>query len=201
MSFINVPCREIWCKIVYYGPGLCGKTTNLRWIHARAAPAQKGRLVELATSTDRTLYFDFMPLELGTIGAFKVRLQLYTVPGQVHYDATRKLVLKGADGVVFVADSQESRKEANVVSLENLRENLDEQGRCLDRLPFVIQYNKRDLDGIMPLDELRALLNPTGVPDFEGRAASGGGVFDTLKTVSRQVIVELRRAYDAKRAG
>src|ERR1051325_9203927 len=149
MTFINYASRESNCKIVYYGPGLCGKTTNLQYIFDSTAPASKGKLISLATETDRTLFFDFMPLELGTVRGFKTRFHLYTVPGQVFYDASRKLILKGVDGVVFVADSQEGRMDANQESVENLRTNPQEQGYSLDKIPYVIQYNKRDLPGVV----------------------------------------------------
>src|SRR5215216_5464563 len=181
MTFINYASREINCKIVYYGPGLCGKTTNLQYIFDKTNPAAKGKLISLATETDRTLFFDFLPLELGTVRGFKTRFHLYTVPGQVFYDASRKLILKGVDGVVFVADSQIGRIEANLESLENLRTNLSEQGYQLDKLPYVIQYNKRDLPEVASMEELKQLLNPTNVPEFEGVARTGVGVFDTLK--------------------
>jgi signal recognition particle receptor subunit beta len=193
MSFINYLSREINCKIVYYGPGLCGKTTNLQYIYTKTNPEAKGKMISLATETERTLFFDFLPLALGEIRGFKTRFHLYTVPGQVFYDASRKLILKGVDGVVFVADSQIARMEANVESLENLRTNLAEQGYSLDKLPYVIQYNKRDMPGIAPVDELRAMLNPTGVPDFEGIASSGQGVFDTLKAVAKLVLGALKK--------
>ena len=177
MSFINYASREINCKIVYYGPGLCGKTTNLQYIFNKTAEEAKGKMISLATETERTLFFDFLPLELGEIRGFKTRFHLYTVPGQVFYDASRKLILKGVDGVVYVADSQEERMDANIESLDNLRNNLEEQGYDLDRLPFVIQYNKRDLSYIVPVEELRRELNPTGVPDFGACAMTGEGVF------------------------
>ncbi len=193
MTFINYASREINCKIVYYGPGLCGKTTNLQWIYDKTNPNAKGKLISLATETDRTLFFDFLPLELGTVRGFKTRFHLYTVPGQVFYDASRKLILKGVDGVGFVADSQIERTEANIESLENLRSNLEEQGYSLDRIPYVVQYNKRDLPNSAPLDELRKLLNPTNVPDFEAVATKGMGVFETLKAVARLVLTELKR--------
>src|SRR6266498_4148571 len=154
MTFINYASREINCKIVYYGPGLCGKTTNLQHIFESTAPQARGKLISLATETDRTLFFDFMPLELGTVRGFKTRFHLYTVPGQVFYDASRKLILKGVDGVVFVADSQIGRIEANQESVENLRTNLAEQGYSLDKLPYVVQLNKRDLPNAAPIDEL-----------------------------------------------
>jgi mutual gliding-motility protein MglA len=155
MSFINYSSREINCKIVYYGPGLCGKTTNLQYIYNKTNPDAKGKMISLATETERTLFFDFLPLALGEIRGFKTRFHLYTVPGQVFYDASRKLILKGVDGVVFVADSQIERMEANIESLENLRTNLAEQGYDLDKLPYVVQYNKRDLPNAAPLEELR----------------------------------------------
>lgn len=193
MSFINYMAREINCKIVYYGPGLCGKTTNLQYIYERSNPESKGKMISLATETERTLFFDFLPLSLGEIRGFKTRFHLYTVPGQVFYDASRKLILKGVDGVIFVADSQLERMEANLESVENLRTNLDEQGYDLDALPYVIQYNKRDLPNAVDVEELRAELNPTGVPDFEAQARTGEGVFDTLKAVSKLVLTELKR--------
>jgi len=193
MSFINYASREINCKIVYYGPGLCGKTTNLQYIFQKTNPDIRGKMISLATETERTLFFDFLPLALGNIRGFKVRFHLYTVPGQVFYDASRKLILKGVDGVVFVADSQVERMEANVESIENLRINLQEQGYDLDKLPYVIQYNKRDLPNVAPLQEMRGLLNTKGVPDFEAVAPIGTGVFDTLKAVARLVLIELRR--------
>jgi signal recognition particle receptor subunit beta len=193
MSFINYMAREINCKIVYYGPGLCGKTTNLQYIYEKTNPAAKGKMISLATETERTLFFDFLPLALGEIRGFKTRFHLYTVPGQVFYDASRKLILKGVDGVIFVADSQIERLEANQESVDNLRTNLAEQGYALERLPYVMQYNKRDLPNIVAVDELRELLNPMGVPEFEGCARTGLGVFDTLKAVSKQVLNELKR--------
>jgi mutual gliding-motility protein MglA len=193
MSFINYMAREINCKIVYYGPGLCGKTTNLQFIYERTNPDAKGKMISLATETERTLFFDFLPLSLGEIRGFKTRFHLYTVPGQVFYDASRKLILKGVDGVIFVADSQVERLEANQESVENLRTNLAEQGYDLDKLPYVVQYNKRDLPNVMEVEELRRQLNPTGVPDFEAQARTGEGVFDTLRAVSKLVLSELRR--------
>src|SRR5512133_47944 len=180
MSFINYASREINCKIVYYGPGLCGKTTNLQYIYQKTAADAKGKMISLATETERTLFFDFLPLALGEIRGFKTRFHLYTVPGQVFYDASRKLILKGVDGVVFVADSQEERMEANVESVENLRINLAEQGYNLDKLPYIIQYNKRDLPNVTPLEDLRRELNTRDVPDFEACAHTGEGVFETL---------------------
>jgi mutual gliding-motility protein MglA len=193
MSFINYMAREINCKIVYYGPGLCGKTTNLQHIYERTNPDAKGKMISLATETERTLFFDFLPLSLGEIRGFKTRFHLYTVPGQVFYDASRKLILKGVDGVIFVADSQLERLEANQESVENLRTNLNEQGYDLDKVPYVVQYNKRDLPNALSVEELRPVLNPTGVPDFEAVARTGEGVFETLKAISKLVLTELRR--------
>ena len=193
MTFINYASREINCKIVYYGPGLCGKTTNLQHIFESTAPQARGKLISLATETDRTLFFDFMPLELGTVRGFKTRFHLYTVPGQVFYDASRKLILKGVDGVVFVADSQEERMDANVESLYNLEENLQTQGYDLMKLPYVLQLNKRDLPNIIPADELAAELRRKEEPVVEAVASSGAGVFDTLKAVAKQVLTELRK--------
>jgi signal recognition particle receptor subunit beta len=193
MSFINYASREINCKIVYYGPGLCGKTTNLQFIYSKTAPEAKGKMISLATETERTLFFDFLPLALGEIKGFKTRFHLYTVPGQVFYDASRKLILKGVDGVVFVADSQEERMDANIESLDNLQINLKEQGYELDRLPFVIQYNKRDLPNRVSLEEMRQELNLTGVPDFEACATTGEGVFETLKAVAKLILIDLKK--------
>jgi signal recognition particle receptor subunit beta len=193
MSFINYSSREINCKIVYYGPGLCGKTTNLQYIYSRTSPDSKGKMISLATETERTLFFDFLPLSLGEIRGFKTRFHLYTVPGQVFYDASRKLILKGVDGVVFVVDSQIERMEANLESLENLRYNLQEQGYDLDKIPYVIQYNKRDLPNVASVEELRSLTNKTNVPDYEAIATTGDGVFDTLKSVAKLVLTELKR--------
>lgn len=195
MSFINYSSREINCKIVYYGPGLCGKTTNLQYIYRRTTPEQKGKLISLATETERTLFFDFLPLSLGDIKGFRVRFHLYTVPGQVFYAASRKLILKGVDGVVFVADSQIERMEANIESLEDLRINLAEQGYELEKLPFTIQYNKRDLPNVAPIEEMNTLLNPNGIQWFEGVAMTGQGVFETLKNVAKQVLFELKKNY------
>lgn len=195
MSFINYSAREINCKIVYYGPGLCGKTTNLQYIYARTAPAAKGKMISLATETERTLFFDFLPLSLGEIRGFRTRFHLYTVPGQVFYEASRKLILKGVDGVVFVADSQIERTEANIESFENLELNLIEQGYELEKIPYVVQYNKRDLPNVAPVEELRDLCNPQNVPEFEAVATTGYGVFDTLKAVAKLVLTELRRGH------
>jgi signal recognition particle receptor subunit beta len=194
MSFINYSSREINCKIVYYGPGLCGKTTNLQYVYAKTNPEAKGKMISLATETERTLFFDFLPLSLGEIRGFKTRFHLYTVPGQVFYDASRKLILKGVDGVVFVADSQIERMEANLESVENLRVNLAEQGYDLDRVPYVIQYNKRDLPNIATVEELHRLVNPRNVPEYQAVAPTGVGVFDTLKAVAKLVLTELKKS-------
>lgn len=194
MTFINYASREINCKIVYYGPGLGGKTTNLQYIYDSTAPQAKGKLISLATETDRTLFFDFMPLELGTVRGFKTRFHLYTVPGQVYYDASRKLILKGVDGVVFVADSQEERMDANIEALYNLEENLQTQGYDLQQVPYVLQLNKRDLPNVISVDELAGELQRKNEPVFEAVAAQGTGVFDTLKAVAKQVLTELRKS-------
>ncbi len=193
MTFINYAAREINCKIVYYGPGLGGKTTNLKWIYGKSNPTSRGKLISLATETDRTLFFDFLPLDLGTIRGFKTRFHLYTVPGQVFYDASRKLILKGVDGVVFVADSQAARMEANLESLKNLQANLRDQGYDLGKVPYVLQLNKRDTASAMPLEEMRKTLAVRGEPVFEAIAQNGTGVFDTLKAIARMVLVELRK--------
>src|SRR5258705_10550886 len=187
MSFINYSSREINCKIVYYGPRLCGKTTNLQYIYNKTNPEAKGKMISLATETERTLFFDFLPLSLGEIRGFRTRFHLYTVPGQVFYDASRKLILKGVDGVVFVADSQMERMEANIESLDNLRTNLAEQGYDLDKLPYVVQFNKRDLPNSAPMSELQEVLNPTNVASYEAVATKGAGGFDTLKAVAKLV--------------
>ncbi len=193
MSFINYASREINCKIVYYGPGLCGKTTNLQLIYNKTAEESKGKMISLATETERTLFFDFLPLALGEIRGFKTRFHLYTVPGQVFYDASRKLILKGVDGVVFVADSQEERFDANIESLENLKDNLEEQGFDIEKIPFVIQYNKRDLPNVSSVEELSSLLNPRRVPELEACAMTGEGVFETLKAVAKLVLNDLKK--------
>ena len=193
MSFINYSSREINCKIVYYGPGLCGKTTNLQSIYQRMNPEARGKMISLATETERTLFFDFLPLSLGEIRGFKTRFHLYTVPGQVFYDASRRLILRGVDGVVFCADSQLTRADANEESMENLRVNLREQGYDPDRVPLVIQYNKRDAPNVASLAELHALLNRRNVPEFEASATTGSGVFETLKAVIKLVLIDLKR--------
>ncbi len=191
MSMINYASREINCKIVYYGPGLGGKTTNLQYIYNKVAPNTRGKLISLATETERTLFFDFLPVDLGTIRGFKTRFHLYTVPGQVYYNASRKLILKGVDGVVFVADSQVERLDANIEAMHNLYENLAEYGYDLRLIPFVIQYNKRDLPNVSPVNELNQHLNPDHVPAYEAVATTGIGVFDTLKAIAKLVIKSL----------
>ncbi len=193
MTFINYASREINCKLVYYGPGLCGKTTNIQYIYEKSVPNSKGKLISLATETDRTLFFDFLPLNLGSIRGFKVRFHLYTVPGQVFYDASRKLILKGVDGVVFVADSQPMRMDANVESVRNLERNLKDQGYDLKTIPYVLQCNKRDMPNATPLEEMTRLLQVKGEPVFEAVATTGVGVFDTLKALAKLVLVELKK--------
>ena len=178
---------------MYYGPGLCGKTTNLQFIYNKTNPDAKGKMISLATETERTLFFDFLPLALGKIRGFQTRFHLYTVPGQVFYDASRKLILKGVDGVVFVADSQIERMEANLESLDNLRVNLREQGYELEKIPCIIQYNKRDLPNAAPLDEMKRQLNPGSLSEFEAVARKGTGVFETLKAAAKGVLSDLRR--------
>jgi mutual gliding-motility protein MglA len=193
MTFINYASREINCKIVYYGPGLCGKTTNIQYIYDRTNPGAKGKLISLATETDRTLFFDFLPLDLGSVKGFKVRFHLYTVPGQVFYDASRKLILKGVDGVIFVADSQNERMEANEESVYNLKMNLKEQGYDLQAIPYVLQLNKRDLPNVATVEEMVQKLQQKQEPVFEAVASKGVGVFETLKAVARQALNDLRK--------
>ena len=193
MSFINFAAREINCKIVYYGAGLGGKTTNLQYIFDKTNEKQKGKMISLATETDRTLFFDFLPLDLGTVRGFKTRFHLYTVPGQVFYDASRKLILRGVDGVVFVADSQEERMDANVEAIDNLADNLKEHGYDFGKIPYVLQLNKRDMPTALPVDDLKKQLVRRGEPTFEAVAPVGTGVFETLKEVARQVLVELKK--------
>ncbi len=193
MSIVNYSTREITCKIVYYGPGRSGKTSNLHYIYQQVPSDRKGTMVSLATQTDRTLFFDFLPLDLGSISGFTTKFQLYTVPGQVYYQATRKLVLQGADGVVFVADSQRRQFDENVESLQDLHANLAEHGLDPREVPLVLQYNKRDLPSelILPVPELRDALNFRDVPDFEADALHGAGVFETLKGISELVLRRL----------
>jgi signal recognition particle receptor subunit beta len=191
MSMINYASREINCKIVYYGTGLGGKTTNLEYVYSKVNPETKGKMISLATETERTLFFDFLPIDLGEVRGFKTRFHLYTVPGQVYYNASRRLILKGVDGIIFIADSQRKRAEANIEAMHNLYENLESYGYDLETIPFAIQYNKRDMPEVSPLEEMRAQLNPMGVPDFEGVAIEGTGVFETLKAVSKAVVKNL----------
>ena len=192
MSFINFAAREINCKIVYYGAGLGGKTTNLQVIYQKTADQQKGKMISLATETERTLFFDFLPLDLGSVRGFKTRIHLYTVPGQVFYDASRKLILRGVDGIVFVADSQEQRMDANVAALENLMSNLREHGYDFHKIPYVLQLNKRDLPNILPVDLLSTELRKKNEPIVEAVAFQGVGVFETLKEIAKQVLTELK---------
>ncbi len=194
MSFVNRMSKEINCKIVYYGAGLCGKTANLNYVFAATKPESRGKMISLETETERTLFFDFLPLDLGKIGEYKVRFHLYTVPGQVFYDASRKLILKGADGIVFVADSQEARAEANIESLENLEQNLGAYNNSLKAMPHVIQYNKRDMPGVLSLDELRSTLNLNKAPEYEAVAKTGAGVFETLKGLAKLVLNNLAKS-------
>ena len=193
MPFINFPAREINCKLVYYGPGLGGKTANLQWIYDHTGSTQKGKMISLATETDRTLFFDFLPIDLGTVRGFKTRIHLYTVPGQVFYEASRKLILKGADGVVFVADSQEERLDANLETLENLREHLKEHKLDFQTIPYVLQLNKRDLPGVLSVAELTKHLQVKGEPILEAVAVTGQGVFETLGEVAKLVLAELKK--------
>ena len=193
LSFINFAAREINCKIVYYGAGLGGKTTNLQYIFDKTGEKQKGKMISLATETDRTLFFDFLPLDLGTVRGFKTRFHLYTVPGQVFYDASRKLILRGVDGVVFVADSQGERMDANMEALENLQDNLKEHGYDFTKIPYVLQLNKRDLPNALPIDDLKRELIRRTEPIFEAVAFQGKGVFETLKEIARQVLIELKK--------
>ena len=193
MSFINFAAREINCKIVYYGAGLGGKTTNLQFIFDKTTDKQKSKMISLATETDRTLFFDFLPLDLGTVRGFKTRFHLYTVPGQVFYDASRKLILKGVDGVIFVADSQVERMDANVEAIENLQTNLKSQGYDLMNIPYVLQLNKRDLPNVESVEEMKRLLMKKNEPVFEAVAAKGPGVFETLKGVAKLVLSELTK--------
>lgn len=194
MVSINYSAREVCCKIVYYGPGLSGKTTNLQYVHSKVPQNTRGKLISLATEADRTLYFDFLPLNIGSINGLTAKFQLYTVPGQVYYNATRKLVLRGVDGVVFVADSQRDKMDDNLESLSNLEDNLAEYGYDINTLPIVIQYNKRDLPGVLTVEELNARLNPRGYPTFEASATIGNGVFDTLKLIIKLVLDKAKRS-------
>ena len=193
VSSVNLYAKEISLKIVYYGPGLGGKTSSLQYIHRAIKPDARGQLVSLSTGVDRTLYFDFLPVKLPKLRGYTIRVQLYTVPGQVHYNSTRKLVLTGADGIVFVADSQRARREANVESIQNLQDNLREQGLALERMPHLLQYNKRDMPELLPVAELDGALNPHRAPAFETSATTGQGVFEALKSITTLVLSDLRR--------
>lgn len=193
MPVVNSQAREVAFKIVYYGPGLGGKTTSLQHVHATSKPEHRGKMVSLATPVDRTLYFDFLPLRVPDFKDLTVRLQLFTVPGQVYYNATRKLVLTGADGIIFVADSQRSRVEANLESLRNLQENLEEQGRSLDEMPHVLQYNKRDLAELVPIEEMEQRLNLQAAPSFASVASSGEGVYEALEAITRAVVEDFEK--------
>lgn len=192
MSFVNLNTKEIHCKIVYYGPSLSGKTTNMQWIYQEIQGQSKSELFTLPTSTERTLFFDFLPVEIGIIRGYKLRFHLYTVPGQVIYEASRRLILKGLDGVIFVADSQAERMEENIASMQSLQKNLSQQGVDIKKVPTVIQYNKRDLPSAENLRELKIKLNKYGFPDFEAQAHIGVGVFESLKTVSKSIIASLK---------
>jgi signal recognition particle receptor subunit beta len=198
MPLVNYSTREITCKIIYYGAGRCGKTSNLQYVHAFVPPNRKGAMVSLATETDRTRFFDFLPLDLGLVSGFRTRVQLYTVPGQVYYNATRKLVLRGADGIVFVVDSQRERLDENLESFRNLHENLLDEGVNPREVPLVLQYNKRDLPGVMPIDELEDAFNFRELPAYPAVAVEGDGVFSTLKSVSTNVLQGLSRRFRAQ---
>lgn len=192
MSFVNYHTKEINCKIVYYGPGLGGKTTNIQYIYQKTSSQNKGQMITLNTENERTLFFDFLPLDLGEIRGFKTRFHLYTVPGQVFYEASRKLILRGVDGLVFVADSQVERMEANLESFQGLEKNLLEQGYDLAKVPMVMQWNKRDLPNIVPVEDLQMQLNKRKNPTFEAIASQGHGVFETLKMVSKSVLLNIK---------
>jgi signal recognition particle receptor subunit beta len=198
MAVINYSKKEISAKIVYYGPSLCGKTTNIQSIYASIKPDQKGKLVSLATEADRTLFFDFLPIEIANIRGFKTRLHFYTVPGQVYYNSTRRAVLTGVDGLVFVADSQRDKMEENIESLNNLEENLNYYGKSLKTIPLVIQYNKRDLPDVTPVSEMEQILNPYGYPSFEAVATTGEGVLETLTKVTKMVLQHIEMGTSGK---
>ena len=193
MALVDFASREIHCKIVYYGPGLCGKTKNLQVLHERTMPSRRGQLISLATPLERTLFFDFLPLDVGSLRGFQTRLHLYTVPGQVFYDAARRAILRGTDGIVFVADSQEARLAANEESVRNLEKNLREQDLEISEIPYVLQLNKRDLPSALPSDDLRRRLSIKNEPVFEAVAVTGQGVFETLKGIAREVLLDLRK--------
>lgn len=192
MSFVNYHTKEINCKIVYYGPGLGGKTTNIQYIYQKTSAQNKGQMVTLNTENERTLFFDFLPLDLGEIRGFKTRFHLYTVPGQVFYEASRKLILRGVDGLVFVADSQVERMEANLESYHGLEKNLTDQGYDISKVPMIMQWNKRDLPNIVPVEDLQFQINKRKFPAFEASAVTGKGVFETLKMVSKSVLLNIK---------
>lgn len=192
MSFVNYHTKEVNCKIVYYGPGLGGKTTNIQEVYKRTSGETRGKMVTLDTENERTLFFDFLPLDLGEIRGFKTRFHLYTVPGQVFYEASRKLILRGVDGIIFVADSQVERMEANIESLNGMVKNLTEQGYEIDRVPIVMQWNKRDLPNVSSQTDLQRQLNKWDVPSFDAAALNGEGVFETLKMMSKLVLMNLK---------
>lgn len=192
MSFVNYHTKEINCKIVYYGPGLGGKTTNIQYVYQKTAAGNKGEMITLNTENERTLFFDFLPLDIGSIRGFKTRFHLYTVPGQVFYEASRKLILRGVDGVVFVADSQVDKMEANIESFEGLKKNLVDQGHDIDNIPIVLQWNKRDLPNIAPIENLESKLNKLDFPSFSASAIKGEGVFETLKMISKLVLLNIK---------
>ncbi len=192
MSFVNYVTKEVNCKIVYYGPGLGGKTTNIQYVYQKTSGENRGNMIALNTENERTLFFDFLPLELGEIRGFKTRFHLYTVPGQVFYEASRKLILRGVDGIVFVADSQVEKMEANLESLKSLEKNLIEQGYDIEKMPIVLQWNKRDLPNVMSVSDLSKSLNKWKSPEFEACAVKGEGVFDTLKMISKLVLMNLK---------
>jgi signal recognition particle receptor subunit beta len=191
MASINYALKEISCKVVYYGPGMCGKTTNLQYIHQHTVPDKRGNMVSLATPGERTLFFDFLPLEASQVHGFRTKFQLYTVPGQVMYNSTRKLVLRAVDGIIFVCDSQWDKMRENVESFRNLAENLASYGYSLETTPYVVQYNKRDLDNTAPVDYLQYTINPRQVPQFEAVAIQGDGVFDTLNCICTLVLAQM----------
>ncbi|MBK23782.1 MAG: gliding-motility protein MglA [Halobacteriovorax sp.] len=192
MSFVNYQTKEVNCKIVFYGPGMGGKTTNIQYVYKKTAGDSRGDMISLSTENERTLFFDFLPLDLGEIRGFKTRFHLYTVPGQVFYEASRKLILRGVDGIVFVADSQVERMEANLESLQGMEKNLKEQGYDIEQLPIVMQWNKRDLPNVVSIEELESKLNKRNLPSFESVATDGVGVFETLKTISKLVLMNLK---------
>ncbi len=196
MSFINYVTKEVNCKIVYYGPGLGGKTTNIQHVYQKTSGDSKGNIISLNTENERTLFFDFLPLDLGEIRGFKTRFHLYTVPGQVFYEASRKLIIRGVDGIIFVADSQVERMDSNIESLKSLEKNLLEQGYDVEKIPMVMQWNKRDLPNVTSIKDLHNSLNKWNVPEFEAVAVKGTGVFDTLKTISKLVLMNLKGGLD-----